>query len=85
MPPRPVCPASNACWRVGEAGTGTKKEEEKDKAPGQGAEGQGQGSGGFALLGAAHAGLAAAALLAPTALANAFFPGKAMWQRHGWP
>jgi hypothetical protein len=34
-----------------------------------------QGSGAYTLLGAAHAGLAAACFLAPNALINLFFPG----------
>lgn len=33
------------------------------------------GSGGYALLAAAHGGLATAAFLAPTAIVNFFFPG----------
>ncbi|KAL4445732.1 hypothetical protein ABPG77_008931 [Micractinium sp. CCAP 211/92] len=38
------------------------------------------GSGGYALLAAAHGGLAAAAFAAPTALVNFFFPGAALPQ-----
>jgi hypothetical protein len=38
------------------------------------------GGAGFALLAAAHAGLAATAPLAPAALVNAFFPGAALPQ-----
>ena len=38
------------------------------------------GSGGFALLAAAHATLAVTAFMAPTAVANVFFPGTALPQ-----
>lgn len=41
-----------------------------------GPSGVGGAAGGYSLLGAAHAGLAASCFLAPTAIANFFFPGE---------
>lgn len=43
--------------------------------PGGGADPATGGSGGYALLGAAHAGLAVACFMGPAAVANFFFPG----------